>query len=126
MIDTAPPVIATESPAPSSGHPVGAAPLTLTPLRRPAPGDRIMLVVTLGPIGRQQVEILDGEGRLLGSLSPFGPTAAASGGTYFVPVQPDRLRDGTLTIAFALVAGGVRRAPQPGDIPAVDLLVVTP
>lgn len=125
MIDAVP-IIAIESPAVSSMQAVGEAPLTLTRGHPPVPGDMILLMVTLGPIGHQRVDILDVDGTLIGSLSPFGPTAATAGGMYFVPVQPDRLRDGKLVVTFALVAGGVRHAPQPGDIPAVELLVVTP
>ena len=114
---------------PMQGDASGAAQaLTLTlphPLRE---GETAGIEVHLGPIARGRVvTVTTASGQPLGTLSPFGTRVGEDAGTYALPVPPDAIRDGRLTIRLTITqAGGAPRPPTAQEVPSVRLITSGP
>jgi hypothetical protein len=86
-------------------------------------GETLTLEVRTGKLARgDEVVIRTPEGRLLGTISPFGRRAAAAGSTYTVPVPVDALSAGKLTLHLTIKD----RAPTAGEVKSVKLKVRPP
>jgi hypothetical protein len=79
--------------------------------------------VHLGPIARGRVvTITTASGQPLGTISPIGTRVGADAGTYTLPVPPDAIRDGRVTIRLTITqAGGAPRPPTAQEVPSVRL-----
>jgi len=112
--------------AAAQGSDVQARETTLTlahPLRA---GEAAAVEVQLGALGRGRVvTVTTADGRPLGTVSPFGARAGQPGGTYTLPVPPDAIRDGKLTVRLTISpgGGGPARAPTADEVPSVKLNV---
>ena len=108
---------------PTRDAPMSAQELTLAPPRPLAPGEPAWLEVQVGPISRGRVvTVTTASGQPLGTISPFGARVGESGGTYTLPVPPDAIRDGKLTVRLTITeGGGAPRAPTAQEVPSVKL-----
>lgn len=93
--------------APSTARPAPAArEMTLTLPHALRAGETVWLLVEVGAIGREQIELATQDGRPLGTISPFGIRSGQVAGTYSVPVPADALKDGRLALRLSLTQGG--------------------
>jgi hypothetical protein len=112
--------------AAQSGDVAAAREMTLTaphPLRA---GEAAAVELELGSLGRGRVvTVTTTDGRPLGTVSPFGARVGQPGGTYTLPVPPDAIRDGKLTVRLTISqgGGGPPRAPTAEEVPSVRLNV---
>jgi hypothetical protein len=89
-------------------------------------GEAAAVELQLGALGRGRVvTVTTADGRPLGSVSPFGARAGQPGGTYTLPVPPEAIRDGKLTVRLTISpgGGGPPRAPTAEEVPSVRLNV---
>jgi hypothetical protein len=94
------------------------------PLPRPLqPGDHLSVAVTVGPIGRQRIEVTTARGQPIGTIAPFGVAAGRSGGTYLLPVPPDAVHDGQVELRFSLLGGAERRGPTTDEVTSAHLVL---
>lgn len=112
--------------AAQSGDVTAARETTLTvphPLRA---GEAAAVELQFGSLGRGRVvTVTTADGRPLGTVSPFGARPGQPGGTYTLPVPPDAIRDGKLTVRLTISqgGGGPPRAPTAEEVPSVRLNV---
>jgi hypothetical protein len=86
--------------------------------------ETVWLLVKVGAIGREQIEITTQDGRPLGTISAFGARAGDAGGTYTVPVPADALRDGRLALRLLVVhSGGAPRAATSKEVKSLRLVI---
>jgi hypothetical protein len=104
---------------------MSAQELTLALPRPLRPGEPAWLEVQVGPISRGRViTITSATGHPLGTISPFGARVGEAGGTYTLPVPPDAIRDGKLTVRLTISqGGGPPRAPTAEEVRGVKLNV---
>jgi hypothetical protein len=82
------------------------------------------LLVKVGAIGRDQIQIMTQEGQPLGTISPFGIRSGKPGGTYTVPVPPEAFRDGRLALRLSVLhSGSAPRAPTTKEVTSLRLLI---
>jgi hypothetical protein len=87
-------------------------------------GETAWLLVKVGTIGRDQIQIMTQDGRPLGTISPFGIRSGKPCGTYTVPVPSDALTDGRLALRVsAIEAGRTPRAPTTQEVKSLHLLI---
>jgi hypothetical protein len=105
---------------------VGAATVNDVMLKLPRalrPGDQLNVAVSVGPIGRQRVEVTTAEGQLLGTISLYGVPPGRAGGTYLIPVPPEAVRSGQLDLRFTISSGGEQRSPTTEEVTGVRLVL---
>jgi hypothetical protein len=82
------------------------------------------LLVTVGAIGHDQIQIMTQDGEPLGTISPFGIRSGKSGGTYTVPVPVGALSDGRLALRLSVIQSGrASRAPTTKEVKSLRLLI---
>ena len=88
------------------------------------PGAHAWLEVQVGPLGPgQRVRVTTRAGELLGSISPFGPAERQHAGVYSLPVPPDAIHDGALSVVVTITeADGLPRTPTPAEVRSLKLL----
>jgi hypothetical protein len=87
-------------------------------------GETAWLLVKVGAIGRDQVQLTTQDGQPLGTISPFAIPSGKPGGTYTVPIPAKALSDGRLTLRLSVIpSGGAPRAPTTQEIKSVRLLI---
>jgi hypothetical protein len=87
-------------------------------------GETAWLLVKVGAIGHDQIQIMTQAGQPLGTISPFGIRSGKPGGTYTVPVPSDALTDGRLALRVsAIEAGRTPRAPTTQEVKSLHLLI---
>ncbi|MDE1148156.1 MAG: hypothetical protein PW843_16270 [Azospirillaceae bacterium] len=103
----------------------GAREITLTLPHPPTAGERVWLLVRLGPVQHGQViQVSTPAGRRLGVVSPFGVRAGQDAGTYPLPLPGDAVEGQHLTLRLAITQGnGPPRAPTLAEVPEVSLTV---
>jgi hypothetical protein len=90
------------------------------PLRQ---GEMAWIEVQVGPIGRREINVATAGGRQLGTISPFGVRFGQDAGTYTVPVPPDAIHDGRVTVRLTISQPGAQpRAPTATEVHDVKLL----
>ncbi len=86
--------------------------------------ESVWLEVTLGPLPTgAEIKLETATGKTLGSVSPFGPQARKSGGTYVVPIPRDAVSKDTLSARILVAHGGSLRAPTEQEVPRVELRI---
>ena len=90
-------------------------------------GTAIVARVNVGPLPRgARVIVRLADGEVIGSISPYGMQAAASGGSYTIPL-PDRVNDATeLKFRFEVQESrdAQPRPPREGEVLGVELHAV--
>jgi hypothetical protein len=87
-------------------------------------GETAWLLVKVGVIGHNQIQLMMQDGRSLGTISAFGIRSGQSAGSYTVPVPASALTRGRLTLRLSVTASdGSLRAPTAEEIKWVRLLV---
>jgi hypothetical protein len=107
-----------------SGDVTATREMTLVLPRPLRAGEAAAVEVQLGPLSRGRVvTVTTADGRPLGTVSPFGVRVGQPGGTYTLPVPPDAIRDGKLTVRLTISqgGGGPPRAPTAEEVPRVEL-----
>jgi len=77
------------------------------------PGDQLNVAVSVGPIGRNRIEVTTAEGQHLGTISLFGVPPGRAGGTYLIPVPPRRCATSSWTCALRSPPGANTAARRP-------------
>jgi hypothetical protein len=87
-------------------------------------GEMAWLLVKVGAIGREQIEITTQEGRPLGTISPLGARSGDADGTYTLPVPAEALHDGRLTLRLSVVQSGrASRAATSNEVKSVRVVI---
>jgi hypothetical protein len=97
--------------------------VTLQLTRALRPGDQLNVAVSVGPIGRNRIEVTTAEGQRLGTISLFGVPPGRAGGTYLIPVPPEAVRNGQLDLRFTISSGGEQRSPTTEEVTGVRLVL---
>ena len=87
------------------------------------PGDQLNVAVSVGPIGRNRIEVTTAEGQHLGTISLFGVPPGRAGGTYLIPVPPEAVRNEQLDLRFTISSGSEHRSPTTEEITGVRLVL---
>ena len=101
----------------------GAMTLVLPhPLRA---GETVFVEVTMGVVQRgQEVDVTTADGRLIGTVSPFGIRTGQAAGTYTIPVPPDAIDDGKLSLRLRISRpDGPPRPPTADEVTGVTLAI---
>jgi hypothetical protein len=110
-------------PAPQSLQTTNAREITLSlphPLRK---GETAWLLVQVGAIGHDQIQLITQDGRPLGTISPFGVRSGQPAGTYTVPVPAEALHNGRLALRLSVMREGrAQRAPTTEEVKSLRLL----
>ena len=90
----------------------------------PVAGTKLVARVVVGPLSRgaRVIVLLDGE--VVGSIAPYGGRAAASGGSYTIPL-PDHAgsrRELTFQVEIREKRGGAPRPPHSGESIRIELV----
>jgi hypothetical protein len=112
--------------AAQGGDMMAAREMTLTLPQALRAGEAAAIELQLGPLSRGRVvTVTTADGRPLGTVSPFGARVGETGATYVLPVPPDAIRDGKLTVRLTISpgGGGPPRAPTAEEVPSVKLNV---
>lgn len=94
--------------------------------RPPHEGDRLIVAVTVGPIGHRRIEVTAASGQRLGTIAAFGAPAGQSGGTYLLPVPLAAVHDGRLDLTLTIVGDGAVRPPTAEEVTSVRLSMTGP
>jgi len=87
-------------------------------------GETAWLLVKVGAIGRQQVQITTQDGRPLGTISPFGVRSGQAAGTYTIPVAPDAFDHRRLALRVSMLQSGrAQRAPTTDEVKSIRLVI---
>jgi hypothetical protein len=82
------------------------------------------LEVRVGPLtAGQRVRITTLGGELIGTIAPFGPAERQGGGVYSLPVPPDAVHGGTLSLRVTVTQSNVPpRAPNATEVQSLRLV----
>lgn len=87
-------------------------------------GDTAWLLVRVGTIGHNQINLTTQDGHSLGTISPFGARSGQAVGIYPIPVPSEDFHDRRLALSFSVMeAGGTQRAPTNEEIKSVRLVI---
>ena len=87
-------------------------------------GANAWLEVQVGPLAPgQRVRVTTISGELLGTISPFGPAERRQAGVYSLPVPPDAIHDGALSVRVTVTqSNALPRAPTATEVQSLRLL----
>lgn len=87
-------------------------------------GASAWLQVQVGTLAAgQRVRVTTLAGEPIGTISPFGPAQRQGGGIYSLPVPPDAIRDGALTVRVTVTQSNAPpRAPTATELESLKLL----
>ncbi len=87
-------------------------------------GETAWLLVEVGAIGHDQIQLMTQDGRPLGMISPFGVRSGQTAGTYTVPVPAEDLGNGRLVLRLSVLQSGhAPRAPMTEEVKSLRLLI---
>jgi hypothetical protein len=88
-------------------------------------GESAWIEVHVGPIQHgRQIDVTTASGEQLGLISPYGVRPGNDAGTYTLPVPPDKIRDGRISIRLTISqSGGPPRAANADEVRSVKLIV---
>ena len=87
-------------------------------------GETAWLLVKVGTIGHDQIQLMTQDGRPLGTISQFGIRSGKPAGTYTVPVPAEALSDGRLALRLSVMQSGrAPRAPTAKEVKSLRLLI---
>lgn len=102
----------------------GAREMTLALPHALRKGETAWLLVEVGAIGRDQIQLMTQDGRPLGTISQFGIRSGKPGGTYTVPVPAEALSNGRLVLRMSVMQSDrVPRAPTTKEVKSLRLLI---
>jgi hypothetical protein len=86
-------------------------------------GASAWLEVQVGPLtSGQRVRITTSTGKLIGTIAPFGPAQRARSGVYSLPVPPDTIHDGVLSVRVTVTqASAAPRVPTATEVQSLRL-----
>ena len=91
------------------------------PLRK---DETTWLLVEVGAIDHNQIQLTTQEGRSLGTISPFAVRAGRPVGTYTIPLPSDAFHDGRIALRLTITQGdGEPRAPTTEEVKSLRLLL---
>jgi hypothetical protein len=87
------------------------------------PGARAWLEVQVGPLAAgERVRVTTLAGEPIGAISPFGPAQRRQSGVYSLPVPPDAIHDGALSVRVTVVQSNApSRAPTATEVQSLQL-----
>ncbi|MGK7893238.1 MAG: hypothetical protein AB4372_06305 [Xenococcus sp. (in: cyanobacteria)] len=99
--------------------------VTLTVPHPPAVNEALRLKVSVGalPPGANII-VRTQDGKIAGTVSPFGSTARLSGGVYTIPLSEDAVQDGEVSLVLQLEQGGKVRAPSEEEFLGIELYYI--
>src|SRR5271154_876858 len=82
------------------------------------PGAHAWLEVQVGPLAPgQRVRVTTLAGEPIGAIAPFGPAERRQSGVYSLPVPPDAIHDGVLSVRVAVTQSNEpSRAPTATEV----------
>jgi hypothetical protein len=87
-------------------------------------GETVWLLVEVGAIGHDQIELTTQDGRPLGTVSPFGLKPGQAGGTYTLPLPADAFAGRRLALRIAVKESDrAQHAPGTGEVKSLRLLI---
>jgi len=102
----------------------GAREMTLALPHTLRKGETAWLLVEVGAIGHEQIELTTQNGQRLGMISPYGVRSGRPGGTYTIPVPAEAISHRRLALRMAVMqSGGAQRAPTKDEVKSVRLLI---
>lgn len=119
MLQTAP------LPAAQSRHSSSdARKMTLTLPHALRKGETAWLLVKVGEIDHNEIRITTQDGRLLGTISPFGVHSGQAAGTYTIPIPADAFNHNRIALLLSVMGTGqAPRAPTTKEVKSVRLLI---
>jgi hypothetical protein len=103
---------------------VDARLVTLTLPHALKKGETAWLLVKVGAIGHNQIELTTEDGRSLGTISPFEVRSGQAAGTYTVPVPADAFDDRRLALRLSVLQSGLaQRAPTKEEVKSLRLVI---
>lgn len=111
--------------APAAGAPGDIVLKLGHPLRA---GETVFLDVQVGPIARgRTIEITTASGTEIGTISPYGTRLGQDAGSFAIPVPPESIHDGQLTVRMMLSQpGGPPRPVLAGEVKRITLATAPP
>lgn len=98
--------------------------MTLTLPHALRKGETAWLLVTVGMIGHNQIQLTTQSGKDLGNISPFGIRSGQAAGTYTIPVPAEALSGRRLVLRLSVPqAGGLHRATTTEEVTSVRLVI---
>jgi hypothetical protein len=96
---------------------------TLTLPQALAPGTTAWLEVQVGSLAPgQRVRVTTQDGALIGTISPFGRAQRESSGVHALPVPPDAIHAGALSVVVTIVEGSdPPRTPTSAEVQRLRL-----
>lgn len=107
------------------GGSVAAQELTLALPQPLQPGNTAWLEVEVGPVGRREIVVATASGQIIGVISAFGPRAGQEAGVYALPLPPEAIADGRVTVRLTITqTSGPPRDPTGEEVRRVMVRVV--
>jgi hypothetical protein len=87
-------------------------------------GETVWLLVEVGAIGHNQIQLMTENGRPLGTISPYGVRSGQAAGIYTVPIPAEAVVSGQLVLQLSVLQSGrAQRAPTTEEIKSVRIVV---
>ena len=87
-------------------------------------GETAWLLVEVGAIDSNQIQLMTQDGHPLGTISPYGVRSGQAAGTYTVPVPAEDLGNGRLVLRLSVLQSGhAPRAPTTEEVKSLRLLI---
>ena len=104
--------------------PTGAIELPLPRVARS--GEAIWVTIVLGRLPQgAEIDVRTADDELVGTVSPFGGTAAREGAGYTIPLPASAIAAGRVTLNLKVIQpGAAARPPSPGEVERVELTYV--
>ena len=104
------------------GGSAAAQELTLALPHPLQPGETAWLEIEVGPVGRREVTVATASGRIIGVISPFGPRAGETAGTYALPLPAEAITADRVTVRLTITqTNGAPRAPTEQEVRRVTV-----
>jgi hypothetical protein len=98
--------------------------MTLTLPHALRKGETAWLLVEVGSIDANQIQLMTRDGHPLGTISPYGVRSGQATGTYTVPLPADDLVDGKIALRVSVIESGqTQRAPTTTEVKSLHLLI---
>jgi len=87
-------------------------------------GETVWLLVEVGAIGHNQIDLTTQDGQPLGTISPYGMRTGQAAGTYTIPIPADALKRGRLTLRLSMMRSDrTQQAPTAKEVKTVRLIM---
>ena len=114
----------TPAPTAQSRQAGDAREMTLTLPHALRKGETAWLLVAVGAVGHNEIQLTTQSGQSLGTISPFGIRSGQAAGTYTIPVPAEALSGRRLVLRLSVPqAGGLQRATTTEEVKSVRLVI---